>query len=589
VALSDDVQKLAKNQLAIQKSLQYLDQRLTALEGRVGDLDDQETAVKETKKAAAPLKQASRAEAKAEPKETSKPIENLGFKIFGGVGFLLILIGTYFLYDYAVKAGMISFLGRVVIGVLFALAFIVAGEVFRRKEYLKFSQLITGGGLGLLYFVFFATYHFPTYRQALGMTLGMNTILLFVVMIVAVFLALRHDSVVLAGFAFFLGYLAAGLTGLDNGATHQMMIYTLLLSVGIVILLWQKNWKIGVYPAIASYILYAIFFGSKNVISHNYGAANVIPPIVGPAFVYLAAFFVLFNAAAILLKEDDDNIQNIVIAVINAFAFFGFGLAIMLRYWSSSRGVFVIALAAFFLFMTFLAKQRNLKNLFEAFFVLSITFLTIAIPVQLEHQWITIAWAVEGCLLVWSGVRVENRGLRLLGGIVLAIAAGRMLFYDSWALHYGWRTVTFLIVIAALYAAAGVLSLLEKKDDELFQGLLAAAATIILTVMFAVELLDYKGALQLWTGNSRQVALSVVWAAEAIALIVAGFVQRVKLLRVFGLILFAITVGKVLFFDLGALSGFSRIIVTILVGILSLAGAFLYVKNKEKINAYLEE
>ncbi len=41
----------------------------------------------------------------------------------------------------------------------------------------------------------------------------------------------------------------------------------------------------------------------------------------------------------------------------------------------------------------------------------ALAFVTVAIPLQLDHQWITIGWALEGAALAWLFTRVPHRGL----------------------------------------------------------------------------------------------------------------------------------------------------------------------------------
>ncbi|MBE0524360.1 MAG: DUF2339 domain-containing protein [Methanosarcinales archaeon] len=147
--------------LADEIQIQLIINRITELERRI--------AVLEGKKHTDEQKEVS--------KETSRPSENLGFKIFGSIGFIFILLGLFYLYRYAVEQGWIGILERVVLGIIFSLAVLIAGEVFRRKEYLRFSHLITGGGIALLYFTIYSTYHFKEFREALDMSLGMNTVL----------------------------------------------------------------------------------------------------------------------------------------------------------------------------------------------------------------------------------------------------------------------------------------------------------------------------------------------------------------------------------------------------------------------------
>ena len=45
----------------------------------------------------------------------------------------------------------------------------------------------------------------------------------------------------------------------------------------------------------------------------------------------------------------------------------------------------------------------------------ALAFVTVAIPLQLEQQWITIGWALEGAALAWLYRRIPHRGLLYSG------------------------------------------------------------------------------------------------------------------------------------------------------------------------------
>ena len=45
----------------------------------------------------------------------------------------------------------------------------------------------------------------------------------------------------------------------------------------------------------------------------------------------------------------------------------------------------------------------------------ALAFVTVAIPLQLDHQWITIGWALEGAALAWLYRRIPHRGLLYCG------------------------------------------------------------------------------------------------------------------------------------------------------------------------------
>jgi uncharacterized membrane protein len=199
--------------------------------------------------------------------------------------------------------------------------------------------------------------------------------------------------------------------------------------------------------------------------------------------------------------------------------------------------------------------------------------------VQLSRAWIAIAWAIEGVLLVRSGLRVDTQGIRILGYVALGLAFINALFWGS-LFSFGERTVSYLVVIVALFLTSYLLSK-EKLDDaqKVIRAVLFVLGALLLTVMLAVEISDSQG---LFSGLPTD-------AIEAVIFIILGFTARSLASRIIGAVLFGITVLKILIFDLDNLDPISRTIVTIIVGVIALGAAFAYIKNKDKIQAYLEE
>jgi uncharacterized membrane protein len=79
----------------------------------------------------------------------------------------------------------------------------------------------------------------------------------------------------------------------------------------------------------------------------------------------------------------------------------------------------------------------------------------------------------------------------------------------------------------------------------------------------------------------RAGGISILWSVFALALILCGIRQRVRTVRYVGLGLFAIVVSKVFFADLAQLDAFFRIVAFIILGLLVLAGSFVYLKYKD--------
>jgi uncharacterized membrane protein len=89
--------------------------------------------------------------------------------------------------------------------------------------------------------------------------------------------------------------------------------------------------------------------------------------------------------------------------------------------------------------------------------------------------------------------------------------------------------------------------------------------------------------------HSYKLVLSILWGVYALFLIALGIWKNKKHLRICAIVLFAVTLIKLFFYDLSHLDTISKTIVFITLGILLLVISFLYNKYKNKISADIEK
>src|SRR5581483_1781308 len=101
----------------------------------------------------------------------------------------------------------------------------------------------------------------------------------------------------------------------------------------------------------------------------------------------------------------------------------------------------------------------------------ALAFATVAIPIQLNHQWITIGWALEGVALAWAYRRIPHRGLMFWSVALLVVVFARLALNPSIFLYeprgyrvFNWYLYTYLICGAAMLIAARFLT---NTDDRL--------------------------------------------------------------------------------------------------------------------------
>ena len=85
--------------------------------------------------------------------------------------------------------------------------------------------------------------------------------------------------------------------------------------------------------------------------------------------------------------------------------------------------------------------------------------------------------------------------------------------------------------------------------------------------------------------NSGKLALSILWGAYALGLIVYGLMKDLKYIRITAIVLFAITLIKLFFYDISGMGTIAKTMVMIVLGVLLLVASFLYNKFKKPTHA----
>jgi uncharacterized membrane protein len=85
----------------------------------------------------------------------------IGSTWFNRIGIILMILGIGFFLKYSFDNHWIGVIGRISMGYIASVAFLIAGEWLSRKEkYRNFALGFTGGGITVVYLTTFAAIHF---------------------------------------------------------------------------------------------------------------------------------------------------------------------------------------------------------------------------------------------------------------------------------------------------------------------------------------------------------------------------------------------------------------------------------------------
>lgn len=518
----------------------------------------------------------------ASPPQPRADFENVvAGKWLNYVGIIAILFAVAFFIKYAFDNNWIGPNGRVGIGIVCGAALIAWSAWLRHRGYEYFSEGIAALGAAVLYLSLWGAWHYYGIFTSAETFAGMTVITS--IMVIA---SLRRNSQRLALLALLGGFLTPVMV--SSGADQQVVLfaYVAMLSAAMLTIEYFRKW--AWLPPLAFLATELYFWGWYNDF--------YTPEKLGQTLGFAALFFVLFAALPVMRARGDGRLNEgeTIVTIGNVAALL---LVLHQMLWPEDRWELTLAIlvvaAAHIVVLRVLPEaprhgsRGNVTGVRPLFAGLALLCFSLAIPAQLDGQWVTIAWAAEGVLLVWSGARITSGWLRGAGLILFAITAMRLLILhvDGGAFLWNPRFMTYMIAVACFTLACifvrPIAAGLGEGQRAAFAAL-AIAANFYALVALSLEMWSYLGhtqtpGMQRWL--AQQLGLSILWTSYATALILTGMARRVAILRWQALTLFAVVVAKVFFFDLSTLSRFYRILSFLVLGVLLLGVSFLYQKR----------
>jgi uncharacterized membrane protein len=490
------------------------------------------------------------------------------------VGILALLFAVAFFIKYAFDNNWVGPRGRVAIGLLLGTLMIPWSDYLLRRGYKYFSEGIAGLGAATLYLSVWSGLH---YYKLFAQSAAFAGMIVITAAMVAV--AVGRNSQRIVWLALAGGMLTPLLV--RTGKDQQVVLFTYLavLSAGMLLLARVRNW-----PALSP-----LCFLAAQVYFWGWYATFYEPRKLLPTALFATLFFVLFAALPVLRtwREGQIGVMEFLIVLGNALVYL---VALRVILWPEHRWTLTLAalaLAAAHLLVTRAlppAKSGERDFVRYLFAGLALTFVTLAIPIRMDGKWITMAWAVEGAVLVWSGLRAKTVWLRGVGVFLIVVAAFRLAAFPIHAdqLLFNGRFATFAVVVASFaccYYFARSESLELGESEKTVFAVIGVGANVYALWALSLEAWDLFGRMQtlgIDRSLAQQLALSLVWTVYAAALLLAGIRGNSAALRWQGLTLIGLVVVKVFLIDLSSLERFYRIVSFLILGVVLLVISFLY-------------
>jgi len=218
------------------------------------------------------------------------------------------------------------------------------------------------------------------------------------------------------------------------------------------------------------------------------------------------------------------------------------------------------------------------------FAAISLGFVSVAIPLQLDKEWITVGWALEGIAVIVLWTRLNHPGLKYFGLALFAAVTVRLVVNpelldyherSGWPI-VNWLTYTYLIPAAALLGSMRYLRGLEVERARSWEQILysrqrsygailcAVGAVAICFTWINLTIFDFYSVgpeltISFERMAARDLTLSLAWALYALLLLGIGFTRDNEGLRWTSLAFLVLTIGKVFLHDLGELEDLYRV------------------------------
>lgn len=524
----------------------------------------------------------------------------IGRRWLGWAAVGLILFATAFFLKYAFDNRWIGELGRVAIGVAAGITLTVLGFRYHQRKWRVFSQILTGGGIVLLYlsaYASFGFYHLAPQRAAF--------VYMTILIAEAAGLALLYNAPAIAVMALLGAFMVPVLLHSDRDQYRALFGYIFILDVAT--LAFLKRW----------WGLSSIAFAGTHLLFWLWYVDSYHPRKLGVVMTFQTAVFLAFLLAHVAHRffrmekiEFDDlaefvsnpfkfvtSFENFSLLLVNPFVFFATAYHLLNPNYHDWMGTFAVGMALVYAGTAKLLLDRKATTRTELLLMIGVAlaFITLAIPIQFKSNWITIAWAIEALVILWTGIEIRSARLRAVAHGLFGLALLRLVFLDT---PYGYRApftpvlnkyfLSSLFVTACLFAGALIYQRMGERKHivaRTFQLVLLIVAIATLWFVMSVETHTFFAARadrlraaedirhQRWLG---QMALSVLWSMYAAVLMAVGFIKRTAAVRWAALSLFALTVVKVMLVDLAVLRQLYRIIAFLVLGLLLLVVAWGY-------------
>ena len=491
----------------------------------------------------------------------------IGGRWFNWIGIIAVTFGVAFFLKFAFDKQWIGPGARISLSAIVGVVLLYVGERLRGRGLKAYASVLSGGGILILYLSDYAAYNF---YNLIGQPLAF--VLMAVVTTTAVLLSVRQNALPVAILGLIGGFLTPLLlsTGVDNEIA--LFTYIALLDAGVLAVAYFKRWRSLDFLSFAGTVAITLGWAFKFFDQGK----------VWTTLVFLSIFFLLYSLLAIFHNVLPGRLTrwfDLALAIANATFYFGLSYLMLIEagFDHTTPATQALLVSIFFsqlFYMTWRWSPDD-RLLRYSYVGAAVTFLSVAVAIQLELYWVTIAWGVEAFMLTWVGLRSGERAARHAAIAVFCVAVLHWFLWDMPEFGYGVdpsfipllnrRALSSAVLVGAIAGAAWLYRRsgeLDEDEREVVRAFFVLTGNAVALTLLSLDMNDYFTARLSQSGaaqsslrgpieNARQFSISTLWTVYAATTLALGVLRRSSLLRWGGLVLLLAAIGKVVALDSG--------------------------------------
>ncbi len=347
-------------------------------------------------------------------KEKNPDLEKfIGENLISKIGIVILVLGISYLVKYAIDKDWINESGRVGVGILSG-SILLGISHYLHKQYKAFSSILVAGAITVFYFTIaygFHKYHLYPQSVAFG--------IMILITAFSTLISIYYDRQELAVLSVIGGFTVPFMVSNGEGNYIALFSYILILNIGMLLVSYFKHWNIVkilafVFTHLSFLVWYLFKYPQIELLAHL------------NAFLFINAFYLLFLAMNII-DIIKDRISNLPLKVgfmlMNTGITYFVSMHILGTYYPQYKGHYTLLFSVVNLFMTYLVFRQNKeqKNFIFLLLGLTLTFATLAIPVQFDGFYVSLFWAAEALLLIWLSIQSGYKAFVGAGAIVFLL------------------------------------------------------------------------------------------------------------------------------------------------------------------------